>query len=259
VLAVTLPSLISLCAAFLFVALFSPESREWVRTLSPDSRREIFRSISPYLLLVILILLFNFLKPLKELFGPLTIAIKFDHTITSLGFSTPEEFGKALNIFLHPGTILALTGILSKLIFLRYGLIKKDNGRNILFSTITSAKKATIAIFSLVGAAVAMRHAGMIEILALGISNAIPRSLYPAASPFIGALGAFITGSNNNSNVLFAPLQLQTGLPADLLHQVALNHLGREEEPERQDATDQNTNQEKWLAISCLIYASYHA
>jgi len=29
-------------------------------------------------------------------------------------------------------------------------------------------------------------------------------------APFIGALGAFITGSNNNSNVLFAALQMRT-------------------------------------------------
>ena len=32
----------------------------------------------------------------------------------------------------------------------------------------------------------------------------------PLVAPFLGALGAFITGSNNNSNVLFAVLQMRT-------------------------------------------------
>jgi lactate permease len=30
---------------------------------------------------------------------------------------------------------------------------------------------------------------------------------FPLVSPLVGILGAFATGSNNNSNVLFAPLQ----------------------------------------------------
>jgi lactate permease len=32
-------------------------------------------------------------------------------------------------------------------------------------------------------------------------------SAFPLVSPMVGVLGAFATGSNNNSNVLFAPLQ----------------------------------------------------
>ena len=39
--------------------------------------------------------------------------------------------------------------------------------------------------------------------------------LYPVVAPFIGLLGAFMTGSNTNSNVVFAPLQQQA---AQLLH-----------------------------------------
>jgi lactate permease len=34
--------------------------------------------------------------------------------------------------------------------------------------------------------------------------------LFPLASPWIGALGAFVSGSNTNSNFLFAGLQLRT-------------------------------------------------
>ena len=33
-------------------------------------------------------------------------------------------------------------------------------------------------------------------------------SLYPLFAPIVGALGAFLTGSGTNSNVLFGPLQI---------------------------------------------------
>jgi lactate permease len=35
---------------------------------------------------------------------------------------------------------------------------------------------------------------------------------FPAVAPFIGVLGAFVTGSNTNSNVLFAGLQEQIAI-----------------------------------------------
>ncbi len=45
--------------------------------------------------------------------------------------------------------------------------------------------------------------------LALGLSSGI-QSIYPLVAPWIGAIGAFMTGSNTNSNVVFGLLQLET-------------------------------------------------
>ncbi|HSN95059.1 MAG TPA: L-lactate permease, partial [Anaerolineaceae bacterium] len=50
---------------------------------------------------------------------------------------------------------------------------------------------------------------GMTSLLARGLGAAFNRYLFPAIVPFIGMLGAFLTGSNNNSNVLFAPLHME--------------------------------------------------
>jgi len=73
----------------------------------------------------------------------------------------------------------------------------------------------------MVGMAVIMSHSGMTNLLAEGLSASFGAALYPAVAPFIGALGAFITGSNNNANVLFAVLQMRTaellGLPVPLI------------------------------------------
>jgi lactate permease len=54
-----------------------------------------------------------------------------------------------------------------------------------------------------------MDTAGMTEALAQGLANIAGR-LFPVIAPWIGALGAFMTGSNTNSNVVFALLQLRT-------------------------------------------------
>jgi lactate permease len=58
----------------------------------------------------------------------------------------------------------------------------------------------------MVGMAVTMEHAGMTHQLATGIAQ-LAGPAFPLAAPFIGALGAFMTGSNTNSNVIFGDLQ----------------------------------------------------
>ena len=77
-----------------------------------------------------------------------------------------------------------------------------------------------LGITSIVMMAVVMGHAGMTDTLAQGFSSAIGW-FYPAVSPWIGALGAIMTGSNANSNLVFSALQLKTaeilGLPAAII------------------------------------------
>ena len=67
----------------------------------------------------------------------------------------------------------------------------------------------SLGIVSMVGFAMIMDHCQMIYILAEGISNVFG-SFYPLISPWIGLLGAFMTGSNTNSNVVFTALQQGT-------------------------------------------------
>ena len=39
---------------------------------------------------------------------------------------------------------------------------------------------------------------------------ALTGSFYPAAAPFVGAIGTFVTGSGTSANVLFGGLQVET-------------------------------------------------
>jgi len=216
VIAVTLPALISLGVSFLFVRFFSSYSRNYLLNLSNAKKREVLTAILPYLILVVLIVIFNFFSPLKEFFKPYTISVNFPELSTKFGFVTPAGPSKQINLFLHPGTIISISGLLSYALLRKRGYLADKKLKNIVIDSFKSSRNTSIAIFSLVGTAVVMNHAQMTNLLAEGISNILNPVIYPVISPFIGALGAFITGSNNNSNVLFGMLQMQTAIFMDL-------------------------------------------
>jgi lactate permease len=79
---------------------------------------------------------------------------------------------------------------------------------------------SSVSIASMVAMAVIMEHAGMTDTLAYGLAEGMG-AFYPLVAPWIGALGAFMTGSNTNSNVVFGALQLRTaellGLTASII------------------------------------------
>ncbi|MEL7235400.1 MAG: L-lactate permease, partial [Chloroflexota bacterium] len=101
-------------------------------------------------------------------------------------------------------------GILSFWLYKRAGYFEEGAFGKIWGSVRKSAVKSTISILALVATAVIMSHAGMTQLIARGISETFSAAVYPLFTPFIGTLGAFITGSNTNSNVLFGDLQRET-------------------------------------------------
>jgi len=103
------------------------------------------------------------------------------------------------------------------LIFRSAGWYQEGALGRILKSTGQRVISSSVGITSIVMMAVIMGHAGMTDTLAQGFSSAIGW-FYPVVSPWIGALGAVMTGSNANSNLVFSALQQKTaeilGLPA---------------------------------------------
>jgi lactate permease len=80
---------------------------------------------------------------------------------------------------------------------------------------VKSGVSTSLGIVSMVCFALVMDQCGMIYVLAEGISRLFG-SVFPLASAWIGLLGAFMTGSNTNSNVVFGALQQQTAQLAGL-------------------------------------------
>ncbi len=192
--------------------------------------RRLVHAFYPYLLLIVIIVLGRIV--FKEWLNGVAINFDFPGVVTGYGWRTPTGPGRAVSLFGHAGALLLYTSLL---VFAWYRWEKGRNqraegrslshssflvphtynGRTIWRKTLKGWVKPTIGVYSLVAMALTMQHAGMTQLLAEALSaNTGP--IFPLLSPFIGALGAFMTGSNTNSNVVFGQLQQGTAVVLNL-------------------------------------------
>jgi len=175
----------------------------------PNTRR-LWIALSAYLALILFTVALLFIPPLDL---PV-IQLSFPETVTSLGFVSPAGSNKAIPVFTHAGAILLYASVTAFLIYSRAGLYEKGTAGRILKETARKMITSSLSIALMVAMAMVMQQSGMTEALAQGLAESVGRA-YPLAAAWIGALGAFMTGSNTNSNVVFAALQMRT---AELLH-----------------------------------------
>lgn len=144
--------------------------------------------------------------PLRETIYPMLWQIRFPEVTTLSGFLTPDGPGQAFRPLVHPGTSIFLAALLTYAIYRRINLCAPGDLGGAARATWRSAAPASLGIITTVGLSTLMEHTGMTQLLAEGLAGLMGAS-FPLVSPLVGILGAFATGSNNNSNVLFAPLQ----------------------------------------------------
>lgn len=176
----------------------------------PLSPRSLLVAFSAYAVLVALAFGLNLIRPLNALVDSVQLTLQFPALETAYGFETAAESGREINLFGHPGAILLYASAIAAWIYSRTGRYRPGAAGRIAHNVIKGAVNSSLGIVAMVGMAVVMSHSGMTNLLAEGLSHSFGRQFYPLVTPFIGALGAFITGSNNNSNVLFALLQMRT-------------------------------------------------
>lgn len=173
-----------------------------------DGRR-VWLAVSAYLVLVALTILIQFLPPLRAALGVWVIRVPFPELETARGFVTPAGYGRVIPVLRHAGAILTYTSVAGYLIYRRAGRYRPGAVRRILLGTAQRVTASSLGVASMVAMAVVMTHAGMTDALARGLAGGVGR-LFPLAAPWIGAVGAFMTGSNTNSNVVFGMLQMRT-------------------------------------------------
>jgi lactate permease len=167
-------------------------------------------ALLPYLLLVAIVLVAQ-LPAARSFLGQVVIRAQFPEMETERGWVTPAEPGRTINVFGHAGALLTYAAIITYVVFLWRGYYPAGSLRSIGRGVVRRAGRASLGTAAMVGMAVTMQHAGMTFLLADGIAR-VAGPAFPAVAPFIGVLGAFVTGSNTNSNVLFAGLQEQIAL-----------------------------------------------
>ena len=171
--------------------------------------RALLVALLGYASLVAIILGVQLIPSVKDSLGRVVVQVDFPEVRTALGFITPAGPGRNIVVFRHTGTVLVYAALLAYLIYSRAGLYKPGAVRRILEGTLRRVMSSSVSIASMVAMAVIMEHAGMTDSLARGLAEGVGQ-IFPFVAPWIGALGAFMTGSNTNSNVVFGALQLHT-------------------------------------------------
>ncbi|MDZ4159796.1 MAG: L-lactate permease [Anaerolineaceae bacterium] len=199
---------------------------------SDGRRRTLPVSLSVYVVLVTLAFCLNLIQPVRAFFNQLHVSLNFPELQTALGTVNPAETSSPISIFGHPGAILLYASLIAFTIYWLSGYYHPGAAQRIAERVGRSAVTSSLGVLSMVGMAVIMSHSGMTRLLAEGLSRSFGERLFPVVSPFIGVLGAFITGSNSNSNVLFGVLQMRTAellglsVPLILAAQTAGGSLG---------------------------------
>ena len=185
-----------------------------------DTRRLLI-AISGYGVLVIITLLVQLIPFLHSTLGQVVFSLDFPSVSTAHGYATASGTGRTIPIFRHAGAILFYTSAIAFIIYRKAGWYQPGAAIRILSGTIQRVMSSSVGIASMVAMAVIMQHAGMTEAMARGLAEGVG-SLFPIFSPWIGALGAFMTGSNTNSNVVFSILQFRTAQLLDFAVPVIL-------------------------------------
>jgi lactate permease len=205
-------SLAGLCSGLAVAKL-----KMYNQTLPSQTRPEMgmWWALSAYFFLIILVSSGVIIPSVKAFLGQVKLSLFFPEITSLKGWGVEAGEGKAINIFGHGGALLLYSSIISFWVYQAKGFYKPHALKTILQKTVQSGVPTSLGIVSMVCFAMIMDHCGMIVILAEGISRVFG-SIYPFVAPWIGLLGAFMTGSNTNSNVVFGVLQQETAQLAGL-------------------------------------------
>jgi len=191
-----------------------------------SERKPLLLALSAYIVLILFTVVILLVPPVKNWLGGVSIQIQFPETVTALGYVSPADANRPIRVFTHAGAILVYTSLVAFFIYKRAGFYKAGVGKNILGRTVRGMMSSSLSIVLMVAMATVMQGSGMTEALARGLAESVGRA-FPLAAPWIGGIGAFMTGSNTNSNVVFAGLQMRTAellaysVPAILAGQTA--------------------------------------
>ncbi len=172
----------------------------------PKPAPQLLGALASYGGLALLMTVIAWPGPFRALISPVVWQPVFPEVATLTGTITPAGPGQAFRPFIHPGMSILLVALLSYPFYRRACLCAPGDLIAAARATWKSAAPSSLGIIATVGLSTLMEHTGMTQLLAQQLAG-LMGAAFPLVSPLVGMLGAFATGSNNNSNILFAPLQ----------------------------------------------------
>lgn len=211
--------------------------QDWLGTLAQEDfdnsvapKFSVLRAFSPYAIVIGLLIITRVIEPLQAFLTGDSTTIVFSNL-----FGT--DISSKVQLLYSPGTILIITSLLCMWL---YGMNTGQVKRSWSVSAKTMVAAAPALLLSVPMVQVFINSGSSIEVatdlpampilLAQSAAGAF-HDTWPLVSPWIGAMGAFIAGSNTISNMMFSYFQWSTasqiGLNTDLAAQVvALQAIG---------------------------------
>jgi L-lactate transport len=162
----------------------------------PHSAGATFRAWTPYLLLVIFVLIWGY-KPIQTRLDQLTLAFHWP------GLPNTAPLYK-LNWLSASGTACLLAAVFGAVLV---GLKPAQFGR-VVIHTVRQLALAELTLAAVLALAYVMNQSGATT--TLGLAFAATGALFPFAGAMLGWLGVFLTGSDTSANALFGNLQVVT-------------------------------------------------
>ncbi len=164
----------------------------------------LLKAWAPYVFVVVLLVLTRTIAPVKAWLTSPATTIAFEDLFGS-GITSKVQ------VLYLPGTVLILASLFT---FFLHKMSAKDYGRALKSSgsTMIAAAPALLLAVPMVQVflnSASERLASMPIVLAEGMSAATGEA-WPLFAPLIGAMGAFIAGSNTISNMMFSLFQFST-------------------------------------------------
>lgn len=212
-----LSSLASVGAMILVMKLWRPASVFRLEGDAPPAKLprkhsvgEIVHAWSPYILLVVLVLLWGYV-PVKAVLNKVTVPIPvpgLHQMITRVppvtAAAEPYAAVFSLNWLAAAGTSCFLAAALAALVL---GMSPKKFG-SLFLATHRQLALPMLTIASVLALAFLMNYSGMTS--TLGLAFAATGAAFPFFSALLGWMGVFLTGSDTSSNALFGNLQVVT-------------------------------------------------
>jgi len=190
---------------FLSILLYHAEQD----TSLGEEKMSLKAALFPYTLLILLVLIIQ-IPAVSAIIPDWEIAFSFPGFTTGLGFEvSPEINYSPIPVFEHPFSFLILSAGLGGIFYRGRGYLTNRDLKEVFTKSYHNASSSVVTVALLMILATTMSDSGMINTFAKGMAR-FSKSFFPLISPIVGILGAFLTGSNTSSNILFGAFQVDT-------------------------------------------------
>lgn len=183
----------------------------------------LWMALMPYGVLTLLAIVALAIPAVNAFLEQLEVGVPFPTVETGYGIGAEGEAPYSpFAPFTHPGTLLLLAALVTWLVYRLRGYYeiraaREEPEQGLWSSVAEDAVPSSVAIVAFLVMSKVMDHSGQTDVLALGIAEVAPPTIFAFASNWIGVLGAFMTSSNTASNILFAPLQQDAATAVEAL------------------------------------------